>query len=107
MNENPSALHYIVREPSVENAAKTPLLMLLHGYGSNEQDFDGVGSLPRPQVPDRQHPRASCPRLRGIRVVSDRDNGEGDPLLHFAEALVACENVSKVAKKVAGGRTLH
>ena len=39
-------LHYIVREP--ENiTSKTPLLILLHGYGSNEEDlFSFVPTLP-------------------------------------------------------------
>tara|TARA_R110002049_G_scaffold67310_2_gene174925 strand:+ start:9145 stop:9786 length:642 start_codon:yes stop_codon:yes gene_type:complete len=41
-----SNLHYIVREPKVASE-KPPLLILLHGYGSNEQDlFSFAEELP-------------------------------------------------------------
>lgn len=33
-----ASLHYLVREPKVKSA-KPPLLLLLHGYGSNEEDL--------------------------------------------------------------------
>lgn len=33
-----SNLHYVVREPKT-NIEKPSLLILLHGYGSNEQDL--------------------------------------------------------------------
>lgn len=40
------ALQYIVREPKV-SSKNTPLLILLHGYGSNEEDlFSFAGELP-------------------------------------------------------------
>ncbi len=39
-------LHYLVREPQNLNS-KTPLLILLHGYGSNEEDlFSFIPTLP-------------------------------------------------------------
>lgn len=39
-------LHYLVREPQ-HITAETPLLVLLHGYGSNEEDlFSFVPNLP-------------------------------------------------------------
>lgn len=39
-------LHYLVREPQ-NITSKTPLLILLHGYGSNEEDlFSFVPTLP-------------------------------------------------------------
>jgi len=41
-----SNLHYIVREPKIKTE-QTPLLILLHGYGSNEQDlFSFAEELP-------------------------------------------------------------
>ena len=41
-----SSLHYIVREPKIINK-NTPLLILLHGYGSNEEDlFSFANELP-------------------------------------------------------------
>lgn len=41
------SLHYIVREPS-EKSENPPLLILLHGYGSNEQDlFSFAEELPK------------------------------------------------------------
>ena len=41
-----SDLHYIVREPKIEQK-NPPLLILLHGYGSNEQDlFSFADELP-------------------------------------------------------------
>lgn len=40
------SLHYLVREPKIKKD-KNPLLLLLHGYGSNEQDlFSFAGELP-------------------------------------------------------------
>lgn len=42
-----SNLHYIVREPKVKST-NSPLLILLHGYGSNEQDlFSFAEELPK------------------------------------------------------------
>ena len=39
-------LHYIIKEPKNINP-ETPLLVLLHGYGSNEEDlFSFVPDLP-------------------------------------------------------------
>lgn len=44
--DNPLVLHYLVREPLVKTA-KTPVLILLHGVGSNEQDlFSLTNRLP-------------------------------------------------------------
>jgi phospholipase/carboxylesterase len=41
------SLHYIVREPLIKTA-NPPLLILLHGYGSNEQDlFSFAEELPK------------------------------------------------------------
>ena len=34
--------HYIVREPLVDASRDSPLLVLLHGYGSNENDLMGL-----------------------------------------------------------------
>ena len=40
------SLHYLIREPKIK-LAKNPLLLLLHGYGSNEQDlFSFASELP-------------------------------------------------------------
>jgi phospholipase/carboxylesterase len=40
------SLHYLIREPKIK-ADKNPLLLLLHGYGSNEQDlFSFASELP-------------------------------------------------------------
>lgn len=40
------SLHHIVREPKIK-LAKNPLLLLLHGYGSNEEDlFSFANELP-------------------------------------------------------------
>lgn len=40
------SLHYLLREPKVKKAAN-PLLLLLHGYGSNEEDlFSFAAQLP-------------------------------------------------------------
>ena len=104
MNENPSALHYIVREPSVENAAKTPLLILLHGYGSNEQDLMGLAPY--------LDPRCLIVSIRAPHALDFGGYGwfpieitEKEIVLHFAEALVACENVSKLAESLAEERS--
>src|SRR3954462_839977 len=43
---NMQDLYYLVREPKIK-ADKSPLLPLLHGYGSNEQDlFSFASELP-------------------------------------------------------------
>lgn len=40
------ALEYLIREPKVKTD-KNPLILLLHGYGSNEQDlFSYASELP-------------------------------------------------------------
>lgn len=40
------SLHHIVREPKIKKD-KNPLLLLLHGYGSNEEDlFSFASELP-------------------------------------------------------------
>lgn len=40
------SLHYLIREPNVKKE-KNPLLLLLHGYGSNEEDlFSFASELP-------------------------------------------------------------
>lgn len=41
------SLYHLIRQPKV-NKAKNPLLILLHGYGSNEQDLFSFA----PQLPD-------------------------------------------------------
>lgn len=42
----PSPLHYLVKHPKIENG-QTPLLILLHGVGSNEKDlFSFADQLP-------------------------------------------------------------
>ncbi|AWI26385.1 alpha/beta hydrolase [Flavobacterium pallidum] len=41
-----SSLHHLVREPKIKKD-KSPLLLLIHGYGSNEEDlFSFAGELP-------------------------------------------------------------
>ena len=44
------SLHHLVREPKIKNpdtSGKNPLLLLLHGYGSNEEDlFSFAAELP-------------------------------------------------------------
>jgi phospholipase/carboxylesterase len=42
------SLHHLVREPLVKTTAKPPLLIMLHGYGSNEEDlFSFADYLPK------------------------------------------------------------
>ncbi|HEA29964.1 MAG TPA: alpha/beta fold hydrolase [Leeuwenhoekiella sp.] len=42
------SLTHIIQEPKTKSAAKPPLLLLLHGYGSNEQDLFSFA----PELPD-------------------------------------------------------
>ena len=44
------ALHHLVREPKLK-LAKNPLLLLLHGYGSNEEDLFSFAS----ELPDQYY----------------------------------------------------
>jgi phospholipase/carboxylesterase len=39
MNIGNSTLRYVFQEPNINSGEKSPLLLLLHGYGSNEQDL--------------------------------------------------------------------
>ncbi len=46
IKDSPTSLHYLVKHPKIENE-KTPLIILLHGVGSNEQDlFSFANQLP-------------------------------------------------------------
>jgi len=46
INQAATVLHYLVKEPNI-TTDKTPLAILLHGVGSNEQDlFSFAGQLP-------------------------------------------------------------
>lgn len=41
------SLYHLVREPKIKSETKNPLLLLLHGYGSNEEDlFSFATELP-------------------------------------------------------------
>lgn len=41
------SLYHLVREPKIKSETKNPLLLLLHGYGSNEEDlFSFASELP-------------------------------------------------------------
>ena len=72
--------HYIVRQPSVSPVAgeEPDLLILLHGYGSNEEDLMGLASYldPRfhivsiraPVALDQGDRARGAPRTRGISL---------------------------------------
>ena len=48
------SLHYLIREPKIKLDAH-PLLLLLHGYGSNEEDlFSFAQELPEEYYVDRK-----------------------------------------------------
>lgn len=42
MDRTSVSLKHLVRRPHVDTGGKPPLLLLLHGYGSNEQDLFGL-----------------------------------------------------------------
>lgn len=43
------SLHHTVRKPLIKTNSKPPLLLMLHGYGSNEEDlFSFASELPEP-----------------------------------------------------------
>ena len=100
MTENPSALHYIVRQPSVEGGPRPPLLMLLHGYGSNEQDLMGLAPFldPRCLIVCARAPHALDFGGYGWFPIEITEKGI---VLHFAEAWIACDQVAKLAAWVA------
>ena len=47
-SETKMALHYLVREPK-EKTEHPPLLLLLHGYGSNEHDLVDLADAVPPE----------------------------------------------------------
>jgi phospholipase/carboxylesterase len=100
MNENPTALHYAVQQPSVKGVSKPPLLMLLHGYGSNEHDLMGLAPYldPRLLIVSVRAPRALDFGGYGWFPIEITDKGI---VLHFSEAFEACDQVSTLAAWVA------
>ncbi|NHM07155.1 alpha/beta fold hydrolase [Flavobacterium sp. CYK-4] len=45
------SLYHLVREPKIKSESKNPLLLLLHGYGSNEEDLFSFAS----ELPDQYY----------------------------------------------------
>jgi phospholipase/carboxylesterase len=88
-----SDLHYLVREPKI-NIENPPLLILLHGYGSNEQDlFSFAEELP----PNFLIISAQAPNAMGFgsyawyAINFDDKNGK------FSDLKQAKESIDKIA----------
>lgn len=87
------SLHYIVREPK-EAISNPPLLILLHGYGSNEQDLFSFAE----ELPDNLLiVSAQAPHSMGMGAYAwyainfDAINGK------FSDLVQAKESVDKIA----------
>lgn len=87
------SLHYIVREPK-ETTTNPPLLILLHGYGSNEQDlFSFAEELPDDLlIVSAQAPHSmSFGAYAWYAINFDAVNGK------FSDLIQAKESVDKIA----------
>jgi phospholipase/carboxylesterase len=87
------SLHYIVREP-IEKSTNPPLLILLHGYGSNEQDlFSFAEELPKELLIIS----AQAPYEMGYGAYAwyaiNFDNVNGK----FSDLIQAKESINKIA----------
>ena len=100
MSEGYEELQYIVREPADDAAAKRPTLMLLHGYGSNEQDLMGLAPYldPRFLMVSVRAPYALDFGGYGWFPIEITERGI---VLHFDDALVSCQRVSKLVTSIA------
>jgi phospholipase/carboxylesterase len=45
VNKDSFSLKHLVRQPTIKSAAKPPVLILLHGYGSNEADLFSLSEV--------------------------------------------------------------
>ncbi len=87
------SLHYIVREPKT-SIAKPPLLILLHGYGSNEEDlFSFAEELPEELlvVSARAPYEMGYGGYAWYAINFDTINGK------FSDLTQAAESVDKIA----------
>lgn len=96
-------LHYLVRQPK-EESAHPPLLLLLHGYGSNEVDLiDIADELP----PEFLVLSVRAPRVLGVESFAwfDIDFTSGTPVNDKEQAeesrLILKEFIDGVAKEFA------
>ena len=87
------SLHYIVREPK-QATENPPLLILLHGYGSNEQDLFSFAE----ELPDNLLiVSAQAPHSMGFGAYAwyainfDNENGK------FSDLVQANESIDKIA----------
>ena len=88
-----SDLHYIVREPKIA-AENPPLLILLHGYGSNEEDlFSFAEELPN----DLLIVSAQAPLSMGFGAYAWYTINFDDKNGKFSDLKEAKESIDKIA----------
>ena len=83
-NTNDLALKYLVKEPSIKSA-KLPVLILLHGIGSNEQDLFSMAN----QLPNQMliiSARAPYTLSQGSYAWYHMDLSSGKPVYSSEEA---------------------
>ena len=88
-----SDLHYIVREPKV-TTEKPPLLILLHGYGSNEEDLFSFAE----ELPDNLLiVSAQAPLSMGFGAYAWYSINFDDKNGKFSDLKEAKESIDKIA----------
>ena len=92
-------LHYIVREPPDGSRSNMPLLILLHGYGANEQDLMDLAPFldPRCLIISVRAPYAVDFSSFGWFPIEFTESGI---ILHFDEAVAACDQLSRLVASV-------
>ncbi len=91
-----TALHHIVRKPAGDAPdGGFPLLVLLHGYGSDERDLMGLGPFLDPGLL-MVSARAPHGLDTGGYAWFPITMGEGGIVLHFEQAWTSCAQVSEL-----------
>ena len=98
MPEHVGALHHIVRMPTRQVPVEGfPLLVLLHGYGSDEKDLMGLAPYLDPNllmVSARAPQVLECGGYSWFPIVL----GESGIVLHFEEAWTSCAQVCELVE---------
>lgn len=93
-----AGLHYLVRQPTV-SSAKPPVLILLHGVGSNEKDlFSFADRIPGEYLVISA--RASHTRAPGSYAWYEVDFATGKPVFDLAQAEQSCNTLIRFIEQL-------
>lgn len=95
MADSRESLYYIIHRPSNAPAEGGVLLVMLHGYGSNEQDLIGLASYLDPRFLTISV-RAPEPLVFGGYAWFPLEVSESGIVPHYGEAQAACAQVREL-----------